>query len=97
MEIAQGIHRIEAPLGERFNALYLLVGSEASLLIDTGLAAGHRGHAAAVSGIHRITLPSASATRVNTHSDFDHMGGNAALRASRPLGGPDVPASSTAR
>ncbi len=37
MEIAPGIHRIETPLGDRFVCLYLLVGSEHALLLDTGV------------------------------------------------------------
>ena len=38
MEIAQGIHRVEAPLGDRFVCMYLLVGDECTILIDTGIA-----------------------------------------------------------
>jgi len=30
MEIAQGIHRIETPLADRFVCLFLLVGEEAA-------------------------------------------------------------------
>ena len=37
MEIAPGIHRIVAPLGERFVAVYLLVENGDALLIDTGM------------------------------------------------------------
>ena len=37
MELAPGIHRIEAPLGERFVAVYLLVENGDALLIDTGM------------------------------------------------------------
>jgi glyoxylase-like metal-dependent hydrolase (beta-lactamase superfamily II) len=83
MEIARGIHRIVAPLGERFNALYLLVGERGSLLIDTGLAPD-------VEGTLLPYLDSIGHPRervryaINTHSDFDHMGGNGALRAAIP-------------
>jgi len=37
MEVAPGIHRIQTPFGDRFVCLYLLVGSEAALLVDTGV------------------------------------------------------------
>ena len=38
-EIAPGLHRIEAPLGERFVACYLITGGRAAVLFDTGVAA----------------------------------------------------------
>ena len=37
MEVAPGIHRIEAPLGDRFVAMHLLIGDECALLFDTGM------------------------------------------------------------
>src|SRR5260370_29751320 len=37
MEVAPGIHRIEAPLGDRINCLYVLAGEDDSMLVDTGL------------------------------------------------------------
>lgn len=83
MEIAQGIHRIEAPLGDRFNALYLLVGSEASMLVDTGLAPDAEG--TLLPYLERIGhAPERIRYALNTHSDFDHMGGNGALRKAIP-------------
>ncbi len=83
MLIAPGVHRIVAPLGERINALYLYVGTQAALLVDTGLDADPAG--TLLPYLRTIALdPDAITSVVNTHGDFDHMGGNAALRALAP-------------
>jgi glyoxylase-like metal-dependent hydrolase (beta-lactamase superfamily II) len=83
MELRPGLHRIVAPLGERFIAMHLLVGSDAALLFDTGIA----------DSVHGTLLPALadigfdlSALRwvVSSHCDFDHTGGNAALKALAP-------------
>ena len=83
MEIRPGLHRVQAPLGERFVALYLLVGDDAALLVDTGVR----------DSITETLLPyldAAGITRekvrwaVNTHCDYDHTGGNGALKAAIP-------------
>ena len=95
MEIRPGLHRIQAPLGERFVALYLLDGPRGGLLFDTGLAESVTG----------TLLPYLSSidyelTRlrwaISSHCDFDHTGGNAALLAAAPhvelmAGALDVP------
>lgn len=78
-----GLHRIEAPLGERFVALYLLLGDDCALLVDTGIR----------ESITETLLPYLDHTgidpqslkwAVNTHCDFDHTGGNGALKAALP-------------
>jgi glyoxylase-like metal-dependent hydrolase (beta-lactamase superfamily II) len=83
MEIARGIHRVVAPLGERINALYLFVGPDATLLVDTGLAVDPAETLAPyLRSIGRG--PDALTWAVNTHADFDHMGGNASLKRMAP-------------
>lgn len=83
MEINPGIHRIEAPLGERYVALYLIVGDESSMLVDTGLDESIAGSLLPyLASIGHDTERLAYV--VNTHGDFDHVGGNAALRAAAP-------------
>lgn len=82
-EIRPGIHRFVAPLGERFVALYLFVGSEASLLFDTGIRESVTETLLpelAAAGIDPATIRWA----INSHCDFDHTGGNGALRAAVP-------------
>ena len=83
MQLRPGLHRIPAPLGERFIALYLLEGPAGILLWDTGIA----------SSITDTLLPYLAANAiprerirwaVNSHCDFDHTGGNAALLAAVP-------------
>jgi glyoxylase-like metal-dependent hydrolase (beta-lactamase superfamily II) len=83
MEIAPGIHRIEAPLGDRFVAMYLLVGAERILLIDTGLAS--MPDAVIVPYMRQAGLnPADIAYVLTSHIDFDHTGGNAAVRRHAP-------------
>ena len=83
MEIRPGLHRVQAPLGERFVALYLLVGDDAALLVDTGVR----------DSITDTLLPYLDAAgiprekvrwAINTHCDYDHTGGNGALKAAIP-------------
>ena len=63
MEVAPGIHRIVAPLGERFNALYLLAGRPRSAARGHGPGRRPRGTLAAVPGRRRASRASASGTR----------------------------------
>ncbi len=83
MEIAPGVHRIIAPLGERFNAIHLFVGSQAALIVDTGLHPDP--DAIIIPYLDAIELDRSRIRYiVNTHGDFDHMGGNAAIRELLP-------------
>lgn len=83
MELAPGLHRVEAPLGDRFVALHLVVGDDAVLLVDTGIDDSIRDHL--LPYLDKIDV-SREALRyaVLTHSDFDHIGGNAALKEACP-------------
>lgn len=83
MELSPGLHRVQAPLGERFVALYLVVGDDAVLLVDTGISESITDTLLPyldAHGIDRAKLRYA----VNTHCDFDHTGGNGALKAAIP-------------
>lgn len=86
MEVAEGIHRIEADLGDRVNCLYLLVGDERVLLVDTGLDESPK--AFVTPYLDRLGLnPASIRWVVNTHCDMDHWGGNDAIRALSPGAG----------
>ena len=78
MEIAHGIHRIEAPLGERFIAIYLLIGDRASLLVDTGIASSIADAVLPYMASQGIA-PEKIRYVVSTHCDFDHVGGTPQL------------------
>lgn len=95
MELRPGLHRIQAPLGERFIAMYLLTGPEGALLFDTGVAESVPGTLTPY--LKRIGFdPAGLRWVVSSHCDFDHTGGNAALRQLAPqaelaAGRADVP------
>lgn len=83
MQVAPGIHRIEAPLGDRFVAMYLLVGDEAALLLDTGM--DRMPYEYIVPYLDQINLPASQVRYVLTsHADFDHTAGNASMREIAP-------------
>ena len=82
-EIVPGIHRIEAPLGDRVVCVFVLVGERGTLLIDTGLDAIIPDYV--VPYLARLGLAPGHVRYVlTTHADMDHMGGNAAMRARAP-------------
>lgn len=83
MEIASGIHRIEAPLGDRFVCMFLLVGEDATMLIDTGLASMPQDNL--IPYMEQAGLDVGSIRFVlNSHIDFDHTGGNQPIREIAP-------------
>lgn len=83
IELARGLHRIEAPLGERYVACYLVIGADTALLVDTGVDATPAGSLAPY--CERIGLDRERVRWiVVSHCDVDHMGGDAAARALFP-------------
>lgn len=83
MEVAPGIHRVDTPLGDRCNSLYLLVGDDATLLFDVGvdgvadrdLQPYLQAHGIPVSSLRHAVI---------SHADVDHFGGLASLRELAP-------------
>jgi len=75
MEILPGIHRVECPIGARYVALYLIVGTRATMLIDTGFESSVRDTLLPYMLNRGISVDSVRYI-VNTHSDYDHVGGN---------------------
>lgn len=83
MEVAPGIHRIETPFGPRTNAVYLLAGTRAAMLVDTTTDEVAREHVVPYLEQASVT-PDRLRYVVNTHSDYDHTAGNGAIRAFAP-------------
>jgi glyoxylase-like metal-dependent hydrolase (beta-lactamase superfamily II) len=79
VEVASGIHRIEAPFGDRVVCTYLFVGEERALLVDTGIDAHPREYLLPYLETHAIP-PEKIHYVLISHADMDHMGGNAAAR-----------------
>ena len=84
MELAPGLHRLEAPLGDRYTCLYLLRGEGATILFDTGIESSPRDHL--LPYLHLIGCnPDEIRYVVSSHADFDHFGGNAEVLRLAPL------------
>ena len=79
MEIAPGIHRVEAPLGDRFVCMYLLVGDEHMMLIDTGIANMPQDILLPYMEQAGLDIGQLSYVLIS-HIDFDHTGGNGDVR-----------------
>jgi glyoxylase-like metal-dependent hydrolase (beta-lactamase superfamily II) len=84
MEIAPGIHRIKAIFGgTRMVFLHLLVGQQASLLVDTGF--NHNPDDAILPYMAQIGFdPQRLTYIVISHSDTDHQGGNQRMKQVAP-------------
>jgi glyoxylase-like metal-dependent hydrolase (beta-lactamase superfamily II) len=83
MEILPGLHRIECPIGPRYVALYAIVGKEGILLVDTGFDASIRETLVPYFKEHNLSLNKVRYA-INTHSDYDHTGGNGAVKELMP-------------
>jgi len=84
MEIAPGIHQINCRFGgTRMVFCYLLIGEQASMLIDTGCA--HNPAQDILPYMESIGFDPARLTYILiTHSDLDHQGGNLPMKQAAP-------------
>jgi glyoxylase-like metal-dependent hydrolase (beta-lactamase superfamily II) len=79
-EVVPGVHRLVAPLGDRYVCIFLVVGTASAAVIDTGVA----------DSPDVALAPALAALRVDvshiivTHADVDHSGGLAAARRLAP-------------
>lgn len=74
VQLAPGVHSIVLPLGARVSALYLFVGSERSVLLDTGCAGDLDTFVVPALAALGVALDSVE-TVVVSHCDVDHSGG----------------------
>jgi glyoxylase-like metal-dependent hydrolase (beta-lactamase superfamily II) len=79
-EVVSGVHRLVAPLGDRYVCIFLVVGSTSAAVIDTGVAGTP--DTALVEVIAALEVDVAYI--VVTHADVDHSGGLAATRRLAP-------------
>lgn len=73
-EVLPGVHRIDAVFGDRFASLYLFVGSQRSVLFDTGTAGSIPGHVVPYAEQAGLRLDAIEQVVVS-HFDVDHFGG----------------------
>lgn len=83
MEILSGLHRIECPIGPRYVALYVIVGKDDILLFDTGFDQSIRETLVPYFKENNLSL-SKVRYAINSHSDYDHTGGNGAVKELMP-------------
>lgn len=83
MEIAPGIHRLDAPLGARVCATYLLVGSATVVLVDTGVAGTIAGGVLPYLGSIGVEMDRLRLILI-THADVDHNGDTTAAKDAFP-------------
>jgi glyoxylase-like metal-dependent hydrolase (beta-lactamase superfamily II) len=79
----EGVHTIEGEIGGRLLRLTLLVGEEASVLLDTGCAADVDG--LILPALSEVGLAAGDLSWiVISHCDLDHVGGNRGMKAAAP-------------
>jgi glyoxylase-like metal-dependent hydrolase (beta-lactamase superfamily II) len=82
-EVAPGIFRIDSEMGSRRLAQWLVVGSEGSLLLGTGIAGTVT--ATIEPALRELEIAPESVVEViDSHADVDHYGGNTEARALFP-------------
>jgi glyoxylase-like metal-dependent hydrolase (beta-lactamase superfamily II) len=79
-EVVPGVHRLVAPLGDRYVCLFMVAGSDAAVVIDTGVA--DTPAAALAPALEALEVEVSHI--VVTHADVDHSGGLANARALAP-------------
>ena len=75
-EVVPGVHRLVAPLGDRYVCIFLVVGSASAAVIDTGVADSPDAVLADAVAALEVDVTHI----VVTHADVDHSGGLAAAR-----------------
>lgn len=80
MEVAPNIHRLQAPLGDRFVCIFVLVGKEATLIFDTGLKETPKATIEPYFKQNKLDFDKVRYIVVS-HADYDHNGGNGELKA----------------
>lgn len=84
VEVADGLYRVDAPLGERFASLYLVVGGTSAVLFDTGVDGMIPEHVVPALADLGIATDDVR-TVVVSHCDVDHFGGVSDAREAFPL------------
>jgi glyoxylase-like metal-dependent hydrolase (beta-lactamase superfamily II) len=79
-EVVSGVHRLVAPLGDRYVCIFLVVGGTSAAVIDTGVAGTPDTALAEVLSALEVDV----AYILVTHADVDHSGGLAATRRLAP-------------
>lgn len=79
-EVAAGVYRLEAPLGEQFVCIFVVVGETSALVVDTGVASSPE----ATVGVLARDLGVDISHVVVSHADVDHCGGISSMRAIAP-------------
>jgi glyoxylase-like metal-dependent hydrolase (beta-lactamase superfamily II) len=84
MEIVPGVHQISCLFGmNRMVFVYLLIGDQASMLVDTGCA--HNPEQDILPYMKQIGFDPKRLTYIlMTHSDIDHQGGNQPMKKAAP-------------